>query len=789
MDNDVRKRSNNKTHSHNSLQTFLPFLTPSQLKVFRFCEKLALKLQKISTKKWFLSQCKNLSVVPDFIKFDPNRQSDLGDPVSDELRVAIKTGFRLTKEFEASKAELQRCVVGDLQQFACAHVEWVAKDVQFNFSKVEKLVVGQHGFDSQPPLFLDGLLVFTPAERAILSLGPKFIFPQKFDDCDIRVMFEQAAWTLGRTDTADEETMTSLKHEMNLTVKENKHNIRSLWLQKMKRKLSDNGLVVTKADKESRLVIMSRQLYDLKMLNIISSDKFIPYSAPKGRGRPSLKNPFEQAADKVKSLVNSIPNLRKHVTIGYRQPYLHGLAKTHKNDIPLRPVLSAPGSYNHDLAKFLVEGISQFSTSTFCVSDVSDFLTRFREVEFSESSVLASFDVESLFTNVPLEQTIDLICDEIFKDRLFLTIRNVILVKGQFRELLEISVKNQLFVFGGVVYQQVDGTAMGSPLGPVLANYFLSFLEKKRVDWDLRYAPSFYVRYVDDTLAIFRDEFEVCAFWEYLNSLSVLGFTFELAVDGAISFIGVMISKNGASVETNVFRRSDIQFISNKSHVPVRYKIAGVRALVHRAKRICSFSGFLDGEVLKIKDAAKAAGLSSLKVQECVESVLNSCQPTSVVDSSAPVPTSPTRWVRLPFVNHRRAASVSLLLRKSNIMPAFVCSQSLYSLFRVKEGGCPSNSGPANVVYSFVCSTCSNQYIGLTSRPLSSRIKEHTTKSSPLSVAHRAVCQSSVLASSFSVLDRAVSWIGLSVKEAIAIRKYKPFLNTKVEGRCYRLLC
>ena len=70
-------------------------------------------------------------------------------------------------------------------------------------------------------------------------------------------------------------------------------------------------------------------------------------------------NVFEQKTKEVNEFVQSVENLTDHIKCELltRQPYLYGLAKTHKNKspIPLRPVLSATGCYNFALAKFITK--------------------------------------------------------------------------------------------------------------------------------------------------------------------------------------------------------------------------------------------------------------------------------------------------------------------------------------------------------------------------------------------------------------------------------------------------
>ena len=71
----------------------------------------------------------------------------------------------------------------------------------------------------------------------------------------------------------------------------------------------------------------------------------------------------------------------------------------------------------------------------------------------------------------------------------------------QLIELLQAATKNQLFQFNGNLYEQIDGVAMGSRLGPLLAYVFMCSIEYK-LDQDGK-LPSYYRRYVDDTFTIY----------------------------------------------------------------------------------------------------------------------------------------------------------------------------------------------------------------------------------------------------------------------------------------------
>ena len=82
---------------------------------------------------------------------------------------------------------------------------------------------------------------------------------------------------------------------------------------------------------------------------------------------------------------------------------------------------------------------------------------------------MASFDIKSLFTNIPLDETIDIIVNQCFSIYRFYGF-----TQQQFTNLLTMTVKNCHFLFDCKLYHQKDGVAMGSPLGPLFANICLT---------------------------------------------------------------------------------------------------------------------------------------------------------------------------------------------------------------------------------------------------------------------------------------------------------------------------
>lgn len=132
----------------------------------------------------------------------------------------------------------------------------------------------------------------------------------------------------------------------------------------------------------------------------------------------------------------------------------------------MRPILSAQGTYNYALAKWLDKNLKPLSLNQYTIPDIS-FSEDLRNTSLIESDILVSYDVSSLFTNVLLDETINTLVEKAFTNNWFNFTRKLNVSKSDLVELLEVATKSQLFQFDGRLYEQVDGVAMGSPLGPL----------------------------------------------------------------------------------------------------------------------------------------------------------------------------------------------------------------------------------------------------------------------------------------------------------------------------------
>ena len=115
---------------------------------------------------------------------------------------------------------------------------------------------------------------------------------------------------------------------------------------------------------------------------------------------------------------------------------------------------------------------------------------------------MCSFDVNSLFTNIPLKETVDFLGDFLEANPGLINLPVPIL-----KDLILLCTKDVKFYFQGDSYRQIDGVAMGSPLGPTLADIFMASLERM-VEPMIQELP-LYKRYLDDILIIANDRNQI----------------------------------------------------------------------------------------------------------------------------------------------------------------------------------------------------------------------------------------------------------------------------------------
>ena len=256
-------------------------------------------------------------------------------------------------------------------------------------------------------------------------------------------------------------------------------------LEKAKRSLmDDNNIVITSADKGGQVVIMDRMEYKIAMMGLLTG----PGSHYEKKSVHAMTTAHRNIRSEVESIGVSLSTARNEVgdliqKILPKNPCaakFYGMPKIHKateTNLPFRPIVSSVGTLTRGLAGWLAKQLNPL-VGTFSSSHIKnnvDFKEKLRNYSLSNNTgdfKMLSLDVQSLFTQVPLNDVLDFL-ERKTNAGLF----TPPIPFNQFRRLIEICANNCFLEWDGDIYRQTFGVAMGSPLSPVLANLYMEYFE------------------------------------------------------------------------------------------------------------------------------------------------------------------------------------------------------------------------------------------------------------------------------------------------------------------------
>ncbi|XP_072028484.1 uncharacterized protein [Amphiura filiformis] len=211
-------------------------------------------------------------------------------------------------------------------------------------------------------------------------------------------------------------------------------------------------------------------------------------------------------------------------------------------------------------------------------------------VLIEDNDIFNSHDVVSLFTNTPIEKSLNVIKDRLEKDTQLNTRTN--LTPDDILQLLQFVLTTTYFSFRGSIYRQVFGAAMGSPVSSIVANLFMEWLEQEAITTaPLDCKPKLWRRYVDDILEIINKD-STQKLTDHLNTTDQSGnikFTYEEEKEGQIPFLDtLLIRKQDGTVKLLVYRKKTHtdQYLSFKSQHPLHQKLGVIRTLMDRKDKI-----------------------------------------------------------------------------------------------------------------------------------------------------------------------------------------------------------
>ena len=771
----------------------------------RRLEKLKFKHQKHTQDITFLNNCKNFGVYPKFITFSLPQVSPR-DATAIRRRLLKSAIYKQNKEKIQCKKDtdkLSRKLKESLSFF-----DWfilnkvIDKEVDKKIwncinrhqKKLSQLTKHRNLQCLDKSKIITNLTNYelTQEETELLKHGLSYsIAPPFLSKTEVFCSFENINYYLSKNlKNANDKThlkaeLSYLAHSYYFNYKPSPRVLRQHRVLKSLRQ--NNDIIICKPDKGNGIVILDRKMYEDGILELISDKK---------KFKEVKEDPTKS---KERSLQNYLRVLRKdgffdqqdYVKLypnGTSPARIYGTPKMHKfketDDFPkLRPIVSSIGTFNYNLAKYLCTLLSPLVPNKHSCKDTFTFVNELKQTNLS-GKYFVSYDVTSLFTNIPLKETINLAVDLILNSD-----KNIKINKKKLTKLFIYCTSQTHFLFKGKFYIQIDGVAMGSPLAPVLANLFMGFNE---INWIKNYdaaKPTFYRRYVDDILAVFNTRNEATDFFNYLNQQHPnIKFTIEYNIDNKIAFLDALICNTDNNIITKTYHKPTYTglLLNFNSFTSFSYKSSLVKCLIDRAFKINNTWKGFNEDIMKLTNTLTLNGYPKSFINKNINSYLNNFFNLITKDSE----NTNCSYFKLPYIgkfsNHTKKKIKTLIKRfcKDNVNIKLVFNSYKIKQYFSAKDKIPSDL-KSNIVYKFTCARCNASYIGETCRHISTRMDEHfrtDKKSHVYKHLHKNhQCLNSCDLDCFEILDSASTHFNLKIKEALYIKWNNPSLNSQVK--------
>lgn len=356
-------------------------------------------------------------------------------------------------------------------------------------------------------------------------------------------------------------------------------------------------------------------------------------------------------------------------------------------------------------------------------------------------------------------------------------------------KLLRICTQESHFQFNGEYYDQIDGVAMGSPLGPLFANIFMMDFEEKFIKKLNELGVINWYRYVDDIFATLKGSECSEKILNFLNKQHPnIKFTIENEKNNNLPFLDTVVKRRVGKYETSVYRKSTFTgvYLNWTSLTARRYKIGLIKGLANRICKICSTQADRDKEIEKLKYILSLNQYPSEVVEKVIEKELNKDN----INKEKIKEKETKRYIVLPYVGPK-SEDFSLKLKslvttnfpQVDFNVAFKTPTTIGSFFPFKDKA-KDTEAQSLVVYKLKCDSCEASYIGKTERILSHRIKEHQTSTTSACFQHTKFnAGHKIDYDGIEIIDRADNNMKLEVKELLHILKQKPTLNKQLNAQ------
>ena len=556
---------------------------------------------------------------------------------------------------------------------------------------------------------------FSSAELSLLAKGLKFCLPpegQPQEQIETTVAHIEAAIS-----NLDENLKDYVRNACLIKLNKNKEKVHysesASEYMKIVKNLRNKPCYYLKADKGNKVVILGKDDYNKRVEDLLKTGPYT--SIPK----TPLNKMVTKIANTLKTCktIDAFQKRNFHVS-NPSVPKLYCLPKIHKEGQQVRPIVSGNDSPTENISSYLVKEFSQLHYPSYSVKNTFNLLEKIQNLQLSDSEILVSFDVSSLFPSVPIKLALryletTLIDNNIDRDKI-----------SDLLKLTELCMDQNYFQFNDSFFKQTDGTTMGNSLSPFLADLYMSYFETE-LKQSLPYFPKTWHRYVDDIFCIFdTNEYSLDTFLNHLNSKHPnIKFTVETEKNRKLPFLDILVTRTPQNtLDFDIYRKptnNDRLIPADSSH-PTSHKYAAFNSMIHRALK---YPLSLENRKKELKTIKSIAALNGYPVS-LVDKLENKIQfKIDFANATTFRPdTPPKKYARMPY-NPTLNKGLNNLFKTVGITLAHSNPSNLRSLLGNPKS--KDNTLHKSGIYEIDCADCDKLYIGQTKRRLITRFKEH----------------------------------------------------------------
>jgi len=394
-------------------------------------------------------------------------------------------------------------------------------------------------------------------------------------------------------------------------------------------------------------------------------------------------------------------------------PKAYGLPKIHKENYPFRIIVSLINTALYPLASFLHKIIhTSLPPNHKLVKNSFEMYSSLSGKPIQDTNILISLDVISLFINIPQ----DLAIVSVVKRWTSIS-KNTSIPMDDFISAVKFVLTSTYFTFNNVIYRQIFGTPMDSPLSPVIADVVLQDLEEKAL-YNININLPFYYRYVDNIIMAAPIE-HTPNIQKVFNSFdNRIQFTIEHENNRSLSFLDLRLEMRDNKIKIDWFHKKTFsgRFLSYYSNHPICQKIGTIYNLIDRAF-LLSHPDFQQKNIeLCVKlllDNGCPLKLIFEKINKRLKKLITTNHNKILANKNIDTTDKDQKKFFIISYIHNISEITAALINKSSFTVGYRCLNKIDNIIKVHKDQTEHNY-KSNIVYKIHCQNCEASYVGQT---------------------------------------------------------------------------